>query len=399
MLPLALLTLISRAARGAAAPGAAESPDQQLLSSQKHSTAAGVQVVRQPPGTYTAREHSARVAPLFLEPLLAWAAHALAGTALHMAARRDAARLGRLQSNLRKMVAELKACAMRSALRHCSCEESIDQWVWASGTRPGGSQGAILHGVVACSSREQVVVMRVNEKLVSFPRKLCVQAPVCLWPTPNTRHCLLGRTPRTTSARSACWSASTPTSSRPRRGAPREAPLAAPPVGALLAPQRRRARRAARPTLTLGRVAQRVQAGGPRSPSVAMAAGPRDGVRARVCTWAHWAGAWAMCCPRWTGWPRRWSATTPRSRRVSRAHRTHQHTCWCRCMDTGVSSLFMMLRVLCSTSAGRTRDMDSAISAAPVKLLPLCCARVSWCPSHILCPFEHCAVLVQGCAA
>ncbi|KAK9842100.1 hypothetical protein WJX81_008359 [Elliptochloris bilobata] len=65
-------------------------------------------VVRQPPGTYTARGHSTRVAPLFLEPFVAWLAHALAGTALQVAAQRDAARLARLQGNLRKMVAGLK---------------------------------------------------------------------------------------------------------------------------------------------------------------------------------------------------------------------------------------------------------------------------------------------------
>ncbi len=68
-----------------------------------------VQVIRQPPGTYTARGHSLRVAPLFAVPAAAWLAHALAGTGLRALARRDAARLGRLQGALRKMVASLKA--------------------------------------------------------------------------------------------------------------------------------------------------------------------------------------------------------------------------------------------------------------------------------------------------
>lgn len=69
----------------------------------------GTQVVRQPPGTYTAQGHTLRVAPLFVEPLVAWLLHALAGTGLRVLARRDAARLSSLQGNLRKMVSALKA--------------------------------------------------------------------------------------------------------------------------------------------------------------------------------------------------------------------------------------------------------------------------------------------------
>ena len=117
-----------------------------------------MQVVRQPPGTYTARGHSARVAPLFLEPLVAWLAHALAGTVLRAAARRDAARLGRLQSNLRKMVAELKACAGHSSL--LLHKGSIHQRVLGVWDAPMGVPGSQLHVVLASSSECRLVMTK-----------------------------------------------------------------------------------------------------------------------------------------------------------------------------------------------------------------------------------------------
>ncbi len=96
-------------------------------------------MIRQPPGTYTARGHSLRVAPLFVVPAAAWLAHALAGTGLRALARRDAARLSRLQGALRKMVASLKA-----RLRSTNTLVHIRSLTWLSAHR--GSQLPLMLG-------------------------------------------------------------------------------------------------------------------------------------------------------------------------------------------------------------------------------------------------------------
>jgi hypothetical protein len=66
------------------------------------------QVVQQPAGTYTPQQHSARVAPLFLEPVLAYAVYWAVLGALRLFDRRDRRRLDSLNRKLRNMVSELK---------------------------------------------------------------------------------------------------------------------------------------------------------------------------------------------------------------------------------------------------------------------------------------------------
>lgn len=69
-----------------------------------------VKVVQQPPGTYTPQQHSLRVAPLFLEPLLAYVLYFVVLGALRLFDMRDRRRLDSLNRRLRKMVSELKVC-------------------------------------------------------------------------------------------------------------------------------------------------------------------------------------------------------------------------------------------------------------------------------------------------
>lgn len=64
--------------------------------------------MQQPAGTYTAQQHSARVAPLFLEPVLAYAVYWAVLGGMRLFDGRDRARLESLNRKLRKMVAELK---------------------------------------------------------------------------------------------------------------------------------------------------------------------------------------------------------------------------------------------------------------------------------------------------
>ena len=70
------------------------------------------QVVRQPAGTYTPQQHSLRVAPLFLEPLLAYVLYFVVLGAMHIFDRRDRRRLNGLNRRLRKMILELKVQPM-----------------------------------------------------------------------------------------------------------------------------------------------------------------------------------------------------------------------------------------------------------------------------------------------
>ncbi|CAL8460568.1 g97 [Coccomyxa elongata] len=65
-------------------------------------------VVQQPAGTYTPQQHSLRVAPLFLEPLLAYMLYYVMLSCLSLYHRRDRRKLETLNSKMRKMVAELK---------------------------------------------------------------------------------------------------------------------------------------------------------------------------------------------------------------------------------------------------------------------------------------------------
>lgn len=66
------------------------------------------QVLRQPPGRFTAAQHSARVAPVLLTPLVAFLLHAALRWLAGALGRRDARRLRQLEARLRKMVGELK---------------------------------------------------------------------------------------------------------------------------------------------------------------------------------------------------------------------------------------------------------------------------------------------------
>lgn len=72
------------------------------------STILALQVVRQPAGTYTPQQHSMRVAPLFLEPLLAYLLYYVVLGCMSLYHRRDRRKLDSLNRKLRKMVAELK---------------------------------------------------------------------------------------------------------------------------------------------------------------------------------------------------------------------------------------------------------------------------------------------------
>lgn len=80
------------------------------------------QVHRQPPGTYTFRQHLARVLPVVVVPALLYAVYALVMRALRWADSRDAARVKKLLENQRKMVKELKVRRCCGKSTRSSCE-------------------------------------------------------------------------------------------------------------------------------------------------------------------------------------------------------------------------------------------------------------------------------------
>ena len=82
------------------------------------STSMAWQVVQQPTGTYTPREHSLRVAPLFAEPILAYLLYYIVLGAMHLWDNRDKRRVEVLNKKLRKMVAELKVVYAQSSPCH-----------------------------------------------------------------------------------------------------------------------------------------------------------------------------------------------------------------------------------------------------------------------------------------
>ena len=123
------------------------------------------QVVQQPSGTYTPQQHSLRVAPLFLEPLLAYLLYYMVLGCLSLYHRRDRRKLETLNSKMRKMVAELKVgeawylwlvvCPCR--IRLCGCS--------AFACRQGGT----------AAHRIQLTMKKRSSFLRSMIRTLCRQ--------------------------------------------------------------------------------------------------------------------------------------------------------------------------------------------------------------------------------
>ena len=64
-------------------------------------------VNRQPAGSYTSRQHAARVAPVFVAPVAAWLAHRALAWLQALLDRRGAARARQLEAKLRKQVRAL----------------------------------------------------------------------------------------------------------------------------------------------------------------------------------------------------------------------------------------------------------------------------------------------------
>jgi hypothetical protein len=73
-----------------------------------------LQVQQQPDGTFSTREHSLLVLPLFLEPALAYLLYETCHHALEWRDAKDVFRLKNLDGKLRKMVTDLKVRGLGS---------------------------------------------------------------------------------------------------------------------------------------------------------------------------------------------------------------------------------------------------------------------------------------------
>jgi hypothetical protein len=67
-----------------------------------------IQVLRQPPSTFTPQGHAIRVAPVLLEPIIAFAAHYATNWLLKWRDKTASRKLKASQAKLRKMITELK---------------------------------------------------------------------------------------------------------------------------------------------------------------------------------------------------------------------------------------------------------------------------------------------------
>lgn len=125
------------------------------------------QVVQQPAGTYTAQQHSARVAPLFLEPVLAYAVYWAVLGALQLFDRRDRRRLDSLNRKLRKMVSELKVLPRDCISKTLLCREHLH---------------ALLHPLWALSACQPCFLrnMEVGSNKLWVVGYMCGSVP--LWP-------------------------------------------------------------------------------------------------------------------------------------------------------------------------------------------------------------------------